>query len=138
MPDNAGDLGLTHGADLAVQPLEEIEGTGPQFPSPAKITDTMRPVLIARKRRVSFGRVSDETANRVRVQSEEKRNKEVVHVPKRLERLLSDTMVRCCVHQEHAQEHDVTGNTTGLDVVDLHRRHWANLALLNIVEAGRC
>jgi hypothetical protein len=137
MPDDTGDLGLAHGADLAIQPLAQVEGAGPQFPSPAQVTDAMRPVLVARERRVAIGRVSDETPNRVGVQGEEKGNKQVVHVPKRLERLLSDTMMRRRVHQEHAQKHYVTRDTTGLDVVDLHGGYRSNLALLNVVEAAR-
>jgi hypothetical protein len=136
MPDNSGNLGLADGADLAVQPLKEVETARPEFPSPTQIADAMFPVLVAGEWRDGVGCVTNETANRVGVEGEEERDEQMVRVPERLERLLPDTVMRRCVHQEHAQEHHVAGNTTRLNVVDLHRRDWPNLSLFDIVEAA--
>jgi hypothetical protein len=103
MPDDTSDLGLAHGADLAVQPLDEVEAARPEFPSPAQVSNTVLPVLVTGKWRVALGRVADEAADCVGVQGEEERNEQVVDVPERLEGLLPDAVVRSRVHQKHAQ-----------------------------------
>jgi hypothetical protein len=95
----------------------------------------MVPVVLAGKGREAVGRVTDEAANRVGVQGQEKGNEQVVHVPKRFERLLSNPMMSGRVHQEHAEQHHMAGDATGLDIVDLHSRHWADLCLLDVIEA---
>ena len=59
----------------------------------------------------------------------------MVSVPEGLERLLADAVVGGGVHQEHAEQHDVAGDTTRLGVVDLDGSDRADLTLLNIVEA---
>lgn len=136
MPDDTGNLGLTHGTDLAIQPLKEVESTGPELPSPTQVTDAMVPILFACKRRNGVGGVSDEAADGVGVECEEEWDKEMVQVPKCLEGLLPDTVVCRRVHQKHAEEHHMAGDAAGLYVMDLHRRHWPDLGLLDVVEAN--
>lgn len=138
MFDNTGNLGLTDGTNLTVQPLNEVEATGPELPSPAKITNAVLPVLITGKWRNGVGCVTDEAPDGVGVQTEEKWDEQMVSVPEGLERLLSDAVMGGCVHQEHAEKHNVASGTTGLNVVNLHSGYRTNLGLLDIVEAVHC
>lgn len=132
--DDTGDLGFAAGADLTPETFNEIETTSPQLPSPAQVTDAVGPVIVSCERREALGSVTDEAADSVGVQSEEKRDKEMVSVPEGLERLLTDTRVRSCVHEEHAQKHDVSSDTTSLRIVDLKSADRTNLSLLDVVE----
>lgn len=68
------------------------------------------------------------------VHGEEERNKEVVGVPKSLERLLSYLMVCGGVHEQHDQKHDVASNTACLSIMDLDSRDRSDLALLDVEE----
>jgi hypothetical protein len=71
----------------------------------------------------------------VGVHAEQERDEEVVSVPKGLERLLSDPVVRSGVDQEHAEQHDVSSDTTSFGVVDLKRNLRTDLHALNVEEA---
>lgn len=70
------------------------------------------------------------------VQSEEEGNKQVVAIPERLEGLLPDAVMRGSVHEEHAEQHDMTGDATRLGVVDLDCRDWTDLRLFDVEEAS--
>lgn len=132
--DHAGDLGFTNSTDLAIQALEEVKAACPKLPAPAEVADAVLPVLLTVKRREAVGSVADEAANRVGVQGEEEGDEEVVSVPKGLEGLLSDSVVGCRVHQKHAKEHDMAGDTARLGVVNLDCRYGSDLCLFNVVE----
>ena len=119
MPDDTGDLGVAKSTDLTVQTLDEIQATGPELPPPSEITDTYGPVRVARERRDWERGAAHEASDGVRVQAEEEGDEEVVRVPERLERLLSDAVVRGRVHEHHAQEHHMSRNAAGFRVVDL-------------------
>lgn len=72
------------------------------------------------------------------IHSQEEGDEQVVGIPERLERLLANSMMGSGVHQQHAEEHDVAGDTTGLSVVDLYGKDRSNLGSLNIEEAISC
>ena len=91
--DDAGDLGLATSADLAVQTLDEIGTTAKELPSPALVADAVVPVFCASKRRDGVGLVAHEAAHGVRVETQQEGDEEVVSVPERLKRLLSDAVV---------------------------------------------
>jgi hypothetical protein len=135
MTDDAGDIGLASGSDFTVQSLTQVQATGPELPSPTKITDAVGPVWVASERREAVRGVTHEAADSVRVQAEKERNEEVVGVPESLERLLPDAVMSRCVHQQHAEKHDVAGDATSLRVVNLHGRDRTNLGLLDVEEA---
>ena len=63
-------------------------------------------------------------------------DEEMVRVPERLIRLLSDLVMRSGVHHEHAVEHDVTGYAACLGVLDLNCSFGSDLISFNIEEAG--
>ena len=56
-------------------------------------------------------------------------------IPESLKRLLSDTVVGSGIHQNHAEQHDVTSDTTRLGIMNLNGSDGSNLRLLNIEEA---
>lgn len=60
----------------------------------------------------------------------------MVSVPERFEGLLADAVVSRRVHQKHAKEHDMTGYTTRLGVVNLDGCDRTNLCLFDVEEAG--
>ena len=60
----------------------------------------------------------------------------MVCVPKGFEGLLPDSMMRGCIHQHHAQEHDMTGYPPGLGEVNLDSCIGAYLVFFNVEEAG--
>lgn len=70
------------------------------------------------------------------IQPEEERDKEVMRIPERLERLLADLMVSSGIHQKHTQKHDVPSDTTGFSVVDLDGGNGTDLVPLNVEETA--
>lgn len=135
MADNAGDLGGATSPNFAVQALHQVNAASEHFPSPTLVTDAVLPEDLASKWRESVRRVTDETSDSMRVHSYDERDKEVVGVPERLERLLADPVVSSRVHEQHAEEHDMASDTTGLGVVDLDRKHRSNLRPLDVEKA---
>lgn len=69
------------------------------------------------------------------VESQHEGDEEVMCVPEGLKCLLSNTMVRGCVYQHHAQKHDVPRDTARAGKVNLHRQLVSNAILLDVVEA---
>ncbi len=59
-----------------------------------------------------------------------------MRIPESFEGLLPNTVVSSRVHQQHAEEHDMSGNTTGLSVVDLDRCRRPDLCFFHVVEAA--
>lgn len=68
------------------------------------------------------------------VESQEKRNEQVVSIPEGLERLLTDTGVSSGIHEHHAEQHDMASNATRLGVMDLQSSDRTDLSLLDVVE----
>lgn len=83
--NNTSDLGAAASADLTVGTLHEVEGSSPELPSPAEVSDAVVPVILSGKWRVRQGGIAHEASSGVGVQSQEKGNEEVVSVPERLE-----------------------------------------------------
>lgn len=134
VPDDTGDLGLTGGTDFTPQTLDKVETTGPELPSPTQVTDAMLPVVVTSEWRETLGGVTDEAADSMSVEGEEEWDEEMVSVPEGLEGLLSNAVMGGRVHQKHAEQHDVAGDTTGLGVVNLKGGNGTNLRLLDVVE----
>lgn len=99
MANNTGDLGVTLGTDLAVQSFDQIEATGEQLPSPSQVTNAVVPVISTIEWRERKGCGADETSRGVGVETKQKGDKKMMRVPKRLERLLSNTVMGGSVHQ---------------------------------------
>jgi hypothetical protein len=65
--------------------------------------------------------IAHETSRRMGVERQQEDERQMVSIPKRFERLFSDRRVGGGIHQEHAEQHDVTSNTSGFGVVNLQR-----------------
>ena len=126
--------GFAASTNFTVDALDEVESTRPELPSPALVSYAMCPKVLSCKGRVRIGRVAHEAACCVGIHSEEEWDKKVMSVPKRLKGLLSDFGVGGCIHQKHAQKHNVAGDTTSLSIVYLDCRLWSDLRLLHVVE----
>lgn len=124
MADDTIDLCVTTGPNLAVQALDHVKSSSPQFPAPAEISKAVLPVRRSGKRRDGLDGVADKTAGCVRVETEEEGDKEVVGVPKRFKRLLTNLVVSGGVNHEHAKQHYVTSDTTSLLVMDVDGETW--------------
>jgi hypothetical protein len=98
----------------------------------------MTPEIFAGERGERFRSVSDEAAGGMGIEPEEERDKQVMRVPKRLERLLPDFMMCCCVHQQHAKQHNVTRDRAGLCVMDLGNDLGSYLGPLDVIKTADC
>ena len=132
--DNFGDLGGAAGPDFAVDALDEVYTAADELPAPAFVANAVIPEACAGERRVSVDGVADEAACGVGVHAEEERDEEMMGVPEGFEGLLPDLVVCRGVHEEHAEEHDVTCDATGLGVVDLYGSFRADLGAFNVEE----
>lgn len=71
------------------------------------------------------------------VEGEKERDEEVMSILEGLKRLLPYPDVRGSEHQEHTEQHDMTGYTSRLGVVYLYGRLWPDLITFNIEKATR-
>ncbi len=80
---------------------------------------------------VGIDRVADKTSRGMSIETDHKKEGEVVGVPKCLEALLTDLLMCGPVHQDHHEEHEVTGDTTRLGVVYIQSDFLSNLCIGN-------
>lgn len=132
--DYADDLRIPPCTNLAVDSLAEVEAAGPELPSPALVPDAVFPEQLTSKRRIRVRRISNETASRMGIQPEQERDEKVMRVPKRLITLLPNLMMRRRIHKEHTKQHNMSGYTPSLRIVDLHRADRSNLVSLHVEE----
>ena len=136
MTDHLCDHGPPSRSNLPIDPFQEVKTTTHELPSPALVANTMVPEFLTCEWRDRVGRIAHETTGGVGIESEHVRDEQMVRIPKGLEGLLPDSMMRGCIHQHHAQEHDMAGYPPGLGEVDLHSRVGAYLMFLDVEEAG--
>jgi hypothetical protein len=127
MTHDLDNLRLPPRPDFPVKPLQEVETSTEQLPSPALVSDAVGPEVGAGERREGSDRISDEAAGGVSVHAEEEWDEQVMRVPEGLVRLLADLVVCGGEHHEHAQQHDVTCDASRLGVVNLDGRLGTNL-----------
>lgn len=87
----------------------------------------MIPEISSSKRAERLRCIPHEATGGVRIHGEQERNEEVVGVPKGLVALLSDFGMRGGVDQEHTEQHDVPGDSTGLRIMNLHGGFYSHL-----------
>lgn len=95
----------------------------------------MSPEVVVVQGRPSRSGIADEAAGSVRVHAEQEWDEEVVSVPERLERLLTDPVMGGRIDHQHAEQHDVTSDSTSFSVVNLESDLWADLNALDVEEA---
>ena len=59
----------------------------------------------------------------------------MVCIPESFEGLLADAIMSCRIYKQHAEKHDVTGDSSCLGVVDLDRCFRSKLLLLDVIKA---
>jgi hypothetical protein len=135
MTNDLDNLGFTPTADFTVETVDEVETAADKLPSPALVTNAVSPeVVLVEGRKVGHG-VTNETARCVRVHSEQERNEKMMGVPESLKRLLSNPVVGSRVNQQHAEQHDVSSNTTSFGVMNLECDLRSDLNTLDVEEA---
>ena len=125
---NLGQTSRTARSDFPVHALTEVDDTRPDSEPPALITETVLSGVEGEGRDVIWvGTVTDEATCRMGVQADHEEESQMVGVPKGLEALLADLVVRSAVHQDHDEEHEVARDTTSLGVVDVQCNFGTNL-----------
>lgn len=106
--------------DLAPNTLAEVGDTDPDEKPPAFVSKTM---LGGVEREgldvVRIGRVTNEAARRMRVESNHEEECEVMSVPECLKALVANFPVRRGVHQHDDEKHEMTSDASSLRIVDL-------------------
>ena len=133
--DDLDNLSLPPAADLAVQAVHQVQATTKELPSPSLVTNAVGPEVLFVEGRIGRSSVTDEAAGSMRVHAEQERNEQVVRIPEGLERLLSDPVVGGRVDQQHAKQHDVSGDATSLGVMNLQGNLRPHLSPLYVEEA---
>lgn len=135
MTDNFDNLRLTARANLTIQTFDQIKATSPQLPSPSLVSQAMIPEVRSCKWREWIDAITHKATSGMCVHGQEKRDEEVVRIPEGFEGLLADLCVGRGIHQEHAEKHNMTRDTTSFFVVDVQRDFWPDLILFDIEEA---
>ena len=82
--------------------------------------------------------VSDKAPSGMGIKRQHKRDKKVMCIPEGLICLLANAVMRGCVYEHHAQEHDMASDTTRASKMNLHCKFWADLLLFDVVETFQC
>lgn len=135
--DHLDDLGCSARTKFAVHSLDHVKHPTYQLPSPSLPSQAMVPKCLLVKRRVRVSAVSDEASCSMRVECQEKRHEQMMGVPECLVRLLTNLVMRGCVHEEHTKQHHMSSDSTRLPVMDLYGGFRTNLRSLNVEKAPR-
>jgi hypothetical protein len=134
MSHDFDDLRLAARSYLAVQSFTKINTSTDELPSPTLVANAVVPEVLAGKWRIRIRAVADETSSGMRVHCQQERDEQMVRVPESLVALLPDLGVRGREHEQHAQKHDVAGDTAGLHVVNLHSGFSSNERAFHVEE----
>ena len=120
---------------LAEDTLAKVDNAGPDDETPRLVSKTVLGRVVGEAVGVvGVDRVADEASSSVRVKTDEEEERKVVGVPEGLEALVADLVVGGGVHEEHDEEHEVTGDTAGLRVVNVQGKLLTDLSALDVDE----
>lgn len=120
MDQNLGETGSSPRAIFSVHTFAEIDETGPDGKPPAQVTKTMSGRVEGESANVvGVDGVTDEAASSMGVETNHEEEREMMSVPENLESLGADLVVGSSVHEEHDEEHEMTGDASWLRIVDL-------------------
>ena len=131
------NLCLPSASNLTVQTIEQIQPASNKLPPPTFISNAVCPKVCVVEWRKWLRRVTNETAGSVRVHTKQEWDEKMVGVPKGFERLLSNPVVSSGIDEKHAQQHDMSGNTTSFGIVDLQRNLRTHLGPLHVEKAAQ-
>jgi len=83
MLDHLDNFGPPTCSYLSIDSLNQIQATADKFPSPAFITETVLPEVVAGKWRKWLRSISDETPSGVSIHGKQKYHKQMVRIPER-------------------------------------------------------
>ena len=128
MNQDLGEFRCATTTDLTVYTFTEVENTRPDNEPPGLITETVLSRVEGEgKSVVGIHGVTYETTSCMSVESDHEEECQVMGVPESLEALVTDLVVGSGVHQEHDQEHEMTGDTASLGVVNIKSPLGTNL-----------
>jgi hypothetical protein len=120
MDENLRDPSGLPCPDFPPYSLTEVEDSGPDNKPPAEVSKTMlRRVEGESRNIIGIDGVSNKTASSVGVESDHEEKCEMVGVPKCLEALAADLVVRGGVHDDHDEQHEVASDATRLGVMNV-------------------
>lgn len=96
----------------------------------------MTPKVLSCEWRVGLDAVSDKTTSRVSVHGQQEWDEKMVRVPERFVALLSNLRMRGGEHEQHAEQHDMACDTTGLHVMNLHGGFSSHQGTLHVEEVN--
>jgi hypothetical protein len=123
MHDDLGDLGISSTVDHSPQTFQKVKASAPESESPTFVTDAMIPKKRPGKRAIGLGCISDKTSRSMRIKGEEEHKCEMMCIPEGFEGLLADWCMSSRVHEQHAQQHDVSSDPTGFRIMNLYGRN---------------
>jgi hypothetical protein len=97
------------------------------------VSNAVVPEIGASERTIWLGGVTDEATCGMGIQSQDENERKVMRIPKRFERLLTNGCVRSGIHQEHAQQHHMSCDSTSLSIMNFESRHRASTDGLHIL-----
>lgn len=133
MNQDLGQLCLLASPNLPPNTFTEIDDAGPNGSSPAHITEAHIGIVEGESIGEAWkSRSTYEAADGVGVETDHEEEGEMMSVPKRLEALLADFVVRSAVHDNHDEEHDMSGYSGRLAVVNVEGVSRSELTSLDI------
>ena len=78
---------------------------------------------------IGFDGVTDETTSRVRVEADHEEERQMMCVPECLEALMTNLVMGCGVHEQHDDEHEVTGDSSWLSIMDVCGCYFTDLCM---------
>ena len=115
-----GETGGTTSADLSIDALPKVDDTRPNSEPPALVAKAVIGSVKGKCLRVGrLSGVANETPSCVRVETNHEEESKMMGVPESLKALVTNLVMGSAVHENHDEEHEVSGDTTGLGVVDV-------------------
>lgn len=120
MDQDLRELRLLTGPNFSPDALAKVDEAGPDSSPPAHVAETNIWVVIReRAGETRLGSASNEASNGMGVETDHEEEGKVVGVPESLEALLANLVVCRAVHDDHDEEHNMSGDSTWLAIVDV-------------------
>jgi hypothetical protein len=128
MDENLGEASSPSCSVFTVHPLGEIKDARPDSEPPAHISKTEFGVVEWEHIGVSRGdRITDETASRMGIQTDEEEKCQMMGVPEGFEALLAHFVVCRGIDKDHDKKHEMSRECAGLRIVDVKGAFLTNL-----------
>lgn len=127
------ELGSTTSTDLTIDAFAKVNDARPDGSTPGHVSEADIGVVKGEcVCELWQGGTTDKASSGVGVEADHEEKGEMMGVPESLEALLADLVVGGRVHDDHEEEHDMTGDSTRLLVVDVKGISRTELATLDV------